>query len=299
MRVIAKPRSTSLAFLPYQLPTLTSTPPAGDGWLNEIKQDGYRTQLIVDDGNARAFSRSGYDWSKKYSGLVAAAVGLPVRSAIIDGEAVVQDEQGLSDFHALRAALSAEPHRITFYAFDLLHLDSVDFRRQPLIERRARLQELISGADPAIQFSESVEGDGLKVFRAAEKLGVEGIVSKRAQGRYEAGRSREWLKTKCMAENEFVVVGVEPNPGGPPFALLARDTKDGLEYAGGAFVTLKGQDREAFWSATDLLKTDRPSIPEIRRSRVSFLKPFLRVRAKYLRGEDMLRHASLVRLISG
>jgi ATP-dependent DNA ligase len=101
-----------------------------------------------------------------------------------------------------------------------------------------------------------------------------------------------------MAEVEFVVVGVEPNPEGSPFALLARETSDGLADAGSAFVTLPKEEREAFWKATELLKVRHPAVSEIRRAKASFLKPRLRVRAKHLKGGEMLRHASLVELLS-
>ena len=139
--------------------------------------------------------------------------------------------------------------------------------------------------------------NGRKVFQAAEALGVEGIVSKRASGRYESGRSREWLKTKAMAESEFVVVGVEPNPGGPPFALLARQSDVGLTYAGSAFVTLQQAERDAFWEVTELLKVNTPAVLGISGAKASFLKPLLRVKAKHLKGGEMLRHASLIELI--
>jgi ATP-dependent DNA ligase len=193
--------------------------------------------------------------SPAYPALIEATEKLKCRSAILDGEAVVQNTLGVSDFHALRAAMTREPHRVVFFAFDLLHLDGKDLRRLRLVERRSRLKELLAGHDEsfALHFSESVEGDGPRVFAAAEALGVEGIVSKRASG-HSSGPSREWLKTKVMAVGEFVVVGVEPNPGGPPFALLAREGDSGLAYAGSAFVTLRDEDRKAFWAATELLK---------------------------------------------
>jgi ATP-dependent DNA ligase len=251
MSFTRKSRSSNLSFIPFQIPTLVDVAPSADGWLHEIKQDGYRTELIVEGGMARAFTRRGLDWTDRYKALVTAATALTARSAILDGEAVVQNELGISDFHALRSTMTGEPQRVLFFAFDLLHLDGKDLRKWPLVDRRAKLQALLAGADPALQFSEAVEGDGRKVFAAAEALGVEGIVSKRANGRYVSGPSREWLKTKAMAESEFVVVGVEPNPGGPPFALLARESDVGLTYAGSAFVTLPQDEREAFWEAAE------------------------------------------------
>jgi DNA ligase D-like protein (predicted ligase) len=289
--------SLPLQFTAFQNPSLVDSAPTGAGWIHEIKQDGYRTQIIVDRGQVRTYSRNGHDWTERYPTLAAAAATLPTTSATLDGEAIVQDEHGVSDFGAFRSAMSDEPHRIIFFAFDLLHIDGKDIRREPLTARRERLAKLMAGADPALQFSEAVEGDGPKVFAAAEALGVEGIVSKRAAGRYESGRSREWLKTKAMVESEFVVVGVEPNPGGPPFALLARQTETGLSYAGSAFVTLPQAERDAFWEATDQLKIKTPAVRDLRGAKASFLKPLLRVRAKHLKGGNMLRHASLVEML--
>lgn len=288
-----------LAFIPFQLPTLAEEAPSGPGWFHEIKQDGYRTQLVIIGGEARAFTRNGLDWTDRYRPLVESAAKLKARSAIIDGEAVVQDENGIGDFHALRSALHWEPHLIVFFAFDLLHLNGEDLRRLPLLERRARLAKLLAGRRPSfpLQFSEAIEGDGREVFAAAEKLGVEGIVSKRVDGRYQSGRSREWLKIKATVEEEFVVIGVEPNPGGPPYALLAREEDGQLVYAGSAFVTLEQSARDRFWRAAEALKISRPVLPEIRKNKVGFLKPELRVRARRMRGEGMVRHGVVTDLL--
>ena len=148
-----------------------------------------------------------------------------------------------------------------------------------------------------MQLSEAIEGAGVEVFKAAERLGLEGIVSKRKASRYESGTSQAWLKTKCTVENEFVVVGVEPNPGGPPFALLAREEDGKLVYAGSAFVTLPTKPRDQFWKRAEALTVSRPVLKEIQRRKVSFLKPEMRVRARHLRGENVLRHASLIELL--
>jgi hypothetical protein len=116
------PRTTALSgplsFIPPLKPILSATPPEGDQWLPEVKHDGYRTELIVERGRARAYTMNGHDWTTRYRTLVAVADHLPCRSAILDGEAVVQRQDGVADFHALRAALSSEPHRIIYFAFD-------------------------------------------------------------------------------------------------------------------------------------------------------------------------------------
>jgi bifunctional non-homologous end joining protein LigD len=146
-------------------------------------------------------------------------------------------QQGISDFEALRSAIHKAPHRIVFFAFDLLHLDGQDLRRTPLIERRAALRKLIE-PDPRspIQFSDHVACDGAKFFKAAAELGLEGIVSKRAASRYRSGPSRSWVKTKNMVESEFILLGTERDSDGVPWALLASDRDGRLEFAGPAIL---------------------------------------------------------------
>ena len=287
-----------LAFIPPLSPTLSEAPPAGESWLHEIKHDGFRTELLIESGKARAISRRSLDWTARYRRIVAAAEALKCKSAIIDGEAVVQDELGRSDLAAFHSALDAEPHRVLLFAFDLLHLDSKDLRKEPIEERRARLQELLK-PDPhsGIQFSEAITGDGASIFAEAEKMGLEGIVSKRLGSRYKSGTSRDWLKTKAMVEGEFVVVGAAPNPRGAPFALLAREDGGALVYAGSAFVTLPGASRDRFWRTVEATKLKHSVVAGIGSRKASFCQPALRVRAKHLRGESMLRHASLTALL--
>jgi len=287
-----------LAFIPPLAPTLVDQPPAGANWIHEIKHDGFRTQLVIEGIGARAFTRRGHDWSKRYRRIVEAAAAMPCRAAIIDGEAVVQDASGRSDITFLHDAMDKEPHRLVFFAFDLLHLEGKDLRRQPLEERREKLRGLIA-PDPlsAIQFSEAIAGDGVTVFAAAERMGLEGIISKRLGSRYKSGTSRDWLKTKAMIEGEFVVVGAAPNPGGAPFALLAREEAGELIYVGSAFVTLPAASRDRFWSTIDATKLKRSVVAGIGSRKASYCRPDMRVRAKHLRGEAMLRHASLTALL--
>jgi bifunctional non-homologous end joining protein LigD len=123
-----------LRFIPPQLPSLTDQPPEGANWIHEVKHDGYRTMLLVERGTALAYTRNGHDWSDRYPGIIAAARKLPCRSAILDGEVIVQDARGISDFEALQAALRSRPAHLIFYAFDLLHLDGKDLLDRPLVE---------------------------------------------------------------------------------------------------------------------------------------------------------------------
>jgi bifunctional non-homologous end joining protein LigD len=288
-------------FVAPLMPTLVSEPPAGEGWLDEIKHDGFRTLIAIDGSAVRAYTRNGHDWTDRYSRVVAAAEQLACGTALIDGEMIVQDECGAADFRALRGAIEREPHRLVLFAFDLLFLNGRDLRQLPLIERKAKLRDLIpAGASNPIQYCEAIEADGAEVFAAADRLDLEGIVSKQATSRYRSGPSKAWLKTKCMTESEFTLVGMEANPGGPPYALLARETDEGLAYAGSAFVTLPQPERDRFWTRAEKLAVDRAVIPELRKGnrKATFTRPEMRVRARHLRGEEMLRHASLTALLA-
>lgn len=124
-----------------------------------------------------------------------------------------------------------------FFAFDLLHLDPQDLRKAPLVERRVALRRHIE-PDPCspIQFSDHVDCDGAKFFKAAVEIGLEGIVSKRMASRYRSGPSRSWLKTKNMVESEFILLGTERDSDGVPWALLASDRDGRLEFAGPAIL---------------------------------------------------------------
>jgi bifunctional non-homologous end joining protein LigD len=288
-----------LGFTEPMLATLTAEAPDGDDWLHEIKHDGYRTQIVIDGGEMRAFTRNGHDWTDRYRTVLRAAGELRCSSAVLDGEMIVQDERGRSDFPAFKAAMLRAPERLVFMAFDLLHLNGKDIRSERLIDRRGALQDLVGCHDPGccIPYSEHVIGSGPAMFEAADRMGLEGIVSKQVSSRYRSGRSRAWLKVKCFTEGEFVVLGVQRGDGGPPTALLARREHGGLEYAGGAAVTLGGADRERFWRDVERLAADRPAI-NIGVRDASWLRPQIAVRARYLKGSDKLRHATLCGLLA-
>ena len=285
-----------LSFVPPMLPTLVDEPPEATGWTHEIKYDGYRTQLLIEGGSCRAFTRNGHDWTEKYHPITKAAAGLPCDSAILDGEIIVQDEQGRSDFHALRSAIHGTPERLVFMAFDLLHLDGKDLRKQPLSARREALEGLLGENRPEspLQFSAHVESSGTDFLTAVDAMGLEGIVSKKVTSQYRSGRAKSWLKIKTFAEDEFILLGVERQEKGPTIALLAREVEGELQYAGGAAVTLNEADRERFWTAVEELETSGPALPIDRKAQ--WVEPKLRVGARYLKNEEKLRHSTLTGL---
>lgn len=274
--------------LPFMQPRLIDSPAKGDIWLHEIKYDGYRTQLVVEDGTARAFTRSGHDWTAKYGPVIAAAQTFPCTSAIVDGEVVVQDENGVSDFAALRSAITKEPHRLGFYAFDLLHLNGHDLRDMILEDRRELLGDLIEDRDP-IHLSSEYDGEGAGFFAVAEARGLEGIVSKKKGSRYIAGETDLWVKTKAWEVDDFEVAGVKRGDDGLPYAMFIRDG----EYVGAAIVSLRSKLREEFWRFVEERGTAGAPAWGKRDKHTTWLRPGMRATVRYLKGSNKLRHASI------
>lgn len=199
-------------FVEPQLATLTDKPPVGKRWIHEIKFDGYRLQARIEKGRTRLTTRGGLDWTKRFGKAVADALSaLPVKAALIDGELVVENDAGSSDFSALQADLSANrKDRFLFYAFDIMHLDGHDLTAMPLVERKRVLKGLL-GEGGILRFSDHFDDSGAIVLDHACRLSLEGIVSKLGDAPYRSGRSKDWLKSKCSARQEFVVAGYVPS----------------------------------------------------------------------------------------
>ncbi|HET6351780.1 MAG TPA: DNA ligase D [Coriobacteriia bacterium] len=214
-------RSPMPAKIEVELATLVKTAPEGEKWLHEIKFDGYRMLAFVDAGKVRMVSRSGKDWTGRFAEIETAAAALPATTAILDGEVVVLRADGTNDFQALqnyaRRGHSAELH---YMAFDLLYLDGVDLRGVPLTQRKQLLFELLPRHSDRLRYTDHIEGHGDVFFSRACDFSLEGIVSKRRDAPYRAGRGHDWLKTKCLLRQEFVVVGYT-DPGGTRSAFGA------------------------------------------------------------------------------
>jgi bifunctional non-homologous end joining protein LigD len=287
--------SSGLRFIEPQLPSPVDQPPEGKHWIHEIKHDGYRCQVLVERGQARIFTRNGYDWSDRYPGIVRAAANLRCKSAIIDGEAIVQDDDGRSDFESLQSAIRVRRYSIILYAFDVLHLDGKDLRQQTLLERRANLTQLVGAdAESRIQFSDEFDGDGDALFKACAERALEGIVSKHSLAPYRSGRSKTWLKTKCFCESKFVVIGTDRDrKTGAIRALLAHPDSAGLKYAGAAFIALAGDERAQFFVELERLATSWATFKGMHD--VKWCHPKLVVEVKHLAGSKFLRHATVRR----
>jgi len=206
-------RSELPDFIEPSLATLTKKPPEGAAWLHEIKFDGYRLQARIEAGKVRLLTRTGLDWTGRFGLQVPVALAaLPVTNALIDGELIVENGQGASDFSALQADLSAgRSDRFRFYVFDLLYLDGRDLRDLPLSERKASLQTLIPADQALVQFSADFDAAGAMILRHACRLGLEGVISKRRNAKYRSGRHKDWLKSKCALRQEFVIAGYVPS----------------------------------------------------------------------------------------
>ena len=286
-------------FIEPQLASPVDQPPEGKHWIHEIKHDGYRCQVLLERGQARVFTRNGHDWSDRYPSIVRAAANLPCQSAIIDGEAIVQDGNGVSDFEALSSAMRWQADSIIVYAFDLMHLNGKDLRQQTLSVRRSILTALIgSDEESRIQFSDEFHGDGDALFKACAQHGLEGIVSKHALAPYRSGRSKTWLKTKCFVESTFVVVGTDRDrKTGALRALLAKADGHVLTYAGAAFIGLSSDGWHELRERLQQLAIRRPPLAGLRLKDAEWIEPKLTARVRHLAGAKYLRHAVVKTLL--
>jgi bifunctional non-homologous end joining protein LigD len=200
-------------FVEPALATLEKKAPSGARWIHEIKYDGYRVEVRIDRGRVKLLTRSGLDWTRKFGRtLVDALQALPVKSALIDGEVVVENAAGASDFSALQQALSeGQSKKFLYYAFDLLYLDGYDLRELPLLSRKETLEQLLKSAADPLRYSAHFVEDGELIRRHACRLSLEGIVSKVASAPYRSGRSKDWIKSKCSERQEFVIAGFVPS----------------------------------------------------------------------------------------
>jgi len=191
------------------LATLHAALPTGKAWAYEVKWDGYRAIAVKDGARAELFSRNHKDFTKTYPSIAAAVARMSVKSTVLDGEVVAIDGAGRPSFQALH---HSDAHTLVYYVFDLLHIDGRDLTREPLAVRRAALAEIT--LSPPLLRSDPLPGTPAQIEEAVRALGLEGLVAKRVDSRYEPGRrSRAWIKVKFQQRQEFVVGGFTEDDG--------------------------------------------------------------------------------------
>ncbi|HSN18643.1 MAG TPA: DNA ligase D [Gammaproteobacteria bacterium] len=289
------------AFVKPQLATLMDSPPKGGNWVHEIKFDGYRLLARLQDGEVRLLTRAENDWTDKFGSIAAAVAKLPAREALLDGEVVCQEPNGDMSFHALQQALSqGHQDRMHYYLFDVLFLDGEDLRQRPLLERKEILKRLLRRAPAHVHYSEHYSAPGEQVLAHACDIALEGIVSKRADRPYHSGRDLEWLKSKCIHEQEVVIGGYTTQPKHPDIlgAILTGYYRGGALMYSGKVGTGFNQDeaRRILKRLKALSRDSKPfeSVPTEARRGVHWVKPRLVAQVNFAEwtSDGRMRHPS-------
>ena len=308
----AKARTEAMPrFIKPQLATLVDNVPVGNEWMHEIKYDGYRALVAVSGEAIKIYTRSGLDWTDKFSPLAGAIKALDLPPALIDGEIIAFDADGNPSFSALQAVLKrghgAEraDTPFHFFAFDLLSLDGMDLKSLPAIERKERLEALLADAEQPIHVADHLIGSGEKLYRSLCQAGQEGIIAKRVDAPYRSGRTRAWVKVKCTRRQEFVIVGwTRSKAKGRAFSSLLLGQHEGSE------LVYKGKVGTGFDAATmtDLAEAMGPistGTPQViisaREARdVQWVEPRLVAEVSFAEftGEGRVRHGSFLGLRS-
>jgi len=302
MRKAAAPRS-SLTY-EAQLATLVDEPPEGDDWIHEQKFDGYRIGLVKDGSSVSLQSRRNLDWATQFPEVVTAGAKLRAKTAVLDGEVAVLLPNGVTSFHGLHARTSGSA--LVFFAFDLLHLDGSDLRSLPIEERKEQLRKLLGRAKAGtIRYSDHVVGNGRSFFEHASKLGLEGMVSKRLGARYRPGRNTDWLKTKVLRRQEFVIGGFTLPEGarqGVGAILVGYYEGDELRWAGkvGTGIGWNAKFLGALRKRFDALAVENspfnpPVVDSWLRRNARWVRPELVAEVSYLEwtSDGHLRHPSM------
>jgi len=298
-------------FIPPQLALATREPPESDAWLHELKLDGYRIQIHVRAAKSRGklnrsatlLTRNGLDWTHRMPEIARAAEQLPVNAALLDGEVVVLEPSGQTSFAALQAAFQeGKRERLTYFAFDLLHLDGHNLRDLPLTRRQEILASLLKdiGEDAAIRLSEPFHVSGVEMFAKACQLHAEGIVSKLASSKYSSGRGGSWQKIKCGREQEFVIGGfTPPSKGGHGIGaiLLGYYDHGKLIYAGRSGTGFTQKTRRNLRERLDKLLEKNPpfeSLPAEARRNARWVNPKLVAQVAFATwtSDNLVRQAS-------
>lgn len=309
--VASRSRSPSLArvpgarkapipgFIEFCDPTQRERPPDGEGWAYEIKADGYRAQLHLRPDETKVYSRTGLDWTEEFGPIAASAGRLKVKSAVIDGEAVVFGGNGLPDFQRLRRELGKRnSDRLRYHAFDLLYLNGYDLRSVSLEGRKALLERVLTNAPDTFAFVEHLEADGEEILRNACRMGLEGLVAKRLDAPYRPGRQDTWIKLKCKKSDTFPIVAFVEKLGARPRKVaslyVGRREGDKLLYAGKVRTGYtEASARELRERLDPLIRRTSPLSIPVKKPKATWVEPEVNAEVEYgaLTDDGLLRAA--------
>lgn len=298
------PKENQPGFVAPQLALEAISPPAGEGWLHELKLDGYRMQARKDGSGVQMLTRKGLDWTHRVRAVANEVAKLAVDKVTLDGEVVVLAENGTTNFANLQTSFqNGADNVLTYFCFDLLHVDGRNIRELPLKRRKEMLSDVLNGVnEDLLRVSEHLETDGEELFRKACELHAEGIVSKKATGRYSSGRGSDWLKMKCLHEQEFVVGGFTlPSNGIEGVgALLLGYYRDGkLIYAGRTGTGFTQKTHKSIRGRLNgLVQKAMPfeQVPSDARRGVRWVKPELVVQVRFATwtADNLVRQAAFL-----
>ncbi len=286
-----------------QLAKLVKTIPESEDWLFELKYDGYRILSFIEGSNVRLVTRNGNDYTRRFQDIAYSLLDLADgRAMIFDGEMVVTDASGKTDFQALQSYMkNPKGKSLTYIIFDLLALDGMDLREHPLIERKEILETLLKDAPKGLYYSRHVRGNGKESFKVACESEMEGIIGKRADSIYSGTRNGDWIKLKCDKRQEFVIGGytlTDKKSRGVSSLLLGVYDGDKLVYVGRAGTGLSDQDMKELDKKFESMKMEEPPFikpPKPRSNeQITWLEPELVAEIKFAEwtSGDMLRQAS-------
>jgi bifunctional non-homologous end joining protein LigD len=298
------PREKQPEFVAPQLALLAAKPPSEAGWLHELKLDGYRMQARKDGSGVQMLTRTGLDWTQRVRTVANEVAKLAVDKVTLDGEVVVLSANGTTNFADLQASFQEGAKNVlTFFCFDLLHVEGRNVRELPLKERKALLGDVLQGADDdVLRVSEHLETNGEVMFHKACEFHAEGIVSKKATAKYSPGRSSDWLKMKCLHEQEFVVGGYTlPSNGirGVGALLLGYYKSGELIYAGRTGTGFTQKTHKILRDKLEALE-QKPSpfarVPADAKRDAIWVKPELVVQVRFATwtADDLVRQAAFL-----
>jgi bifunctional non-homologous end joining protein LigD len=291
------------ARIELQLATLRKIPPAGPGWIHEIKFDGYRMLCRIENGKVGLVTRGHHDWTNRFSHLTSDLLRLPVKSAWLDGEIVALKPDGVSDFSTLQSAFRKKAtSQLVYSVFDLLYLDGYDLRQCALADRKRQLATILEGTGVRVQYVDHVEGRGYEFFEQCRNMGLEGAVCKRADRGHQPGRNDDWIKVKCKRREDFVICGyINPSSRrkGLGSLILGAYGPDGaLTYEGRVGSGISARvEAELLLKLARLSELKAPfSKSPSRENRTEFhwVRPELVARVEFLErtNDGLLRHTS-------